>query len=77
MSFSKQIFIIKKSDLSPEVLVDICQSKPKKSINLRSEPKQVSQSPKKKTTLPSKQSSNQTHEKKHNHGDQDKAAEIE
>ena len=42
------------SDLSPEVSADICQTEPKRSINFRSSPKQVSQIPKKKTTSPRK-----------------------
>ena len=48
------------SDLGPEVSANICQSEPKRSINLRSGPKHVSQIPKKKTTSPPKQSCNQT-----------------
>ena len=48
------------SDLGPEVSSDICQSESKKSINLRSGPKQISQIPKKKKTSPPKQSSNPT-----------------
>ena len=44
---------------------------------MRSGPKQVSQIPKKKIAPPPKQLPNQTKEKRQNHGDQDKAAEIE
>ena len=55
---------------------DICQFDPKKYYNLISSPKQITQIPKKKTTPP-KQLSNQTQEKRPNHGDQDKAVEIE
>ena len=63
--------------MGPAVSDNICQSEPKRSINLRSGPKHVSQIPKKKTSSPSKQSCNQTQEKRPNHGDQDKAIEIE
>ena len=47
------------NDLGLEVSADVGKSKPKRSINLRSGPKQVSQLPKKKIAPPPKQSSNQ------------------
>ena len=48
-----------------------------KSYNLRSGRKQVSQVLKKKIYPPTKQLPNQTKERRQNHGDQDKATEIE
>ena len=58
--------------MGPKVLADICQSEPKKSYNLRSGPKEITQIPKKKKDPPPKQLANQTQEKRQNHGDQDK-----
>ena len=66
-----------KSDLSLEVSADICQSEPKKAINLRSGPKQIVQIPKKKIGSPPKQPSNQTREKRVDQGDPDKVVEVE
>ena len=51
--FDANIYQIE-SDLSPEFLADICQSEPKRLINLSSGPKKVSQIPKKKTIYPPK-----------------------
>ena len=39
------------------VITDVCQNELKKIVNLRSGPKQVVQSPKKKVVVPAKQSS--------------------
>ena len=41
-------------DLNLGVTTDIYQSEPKKTLNLRSGPKQVTQNPRKKVVLPSK-----------------------
>ena len=51
-------------DLDLEETTDICQSKPKKIIDLRPGPKQISQIPKRKTVPHPKQSSSQAQEKK-------------
>ena len=53
-----------KNDLGLEVAADICQSKPKRTIDLRSGPEQVAQNPRKKAVLPPKQSCSQTQEKR-------------
>ena len=44
--------------------VDICQTDPKKTLNLRSGPKKVIQNPKKKVILPPKHQSDPVLEKK-------------
>ena len=74
-SFDSHIYQ-EESDVGPEVSAGICQSEPKKYYNMRSGPKHVSQIPKKKIDSPTKKLPNQTRERRQNHGDQDKAAEI-
>ena len=56
--FDENVYKIE-SDLAPQVLAEICQLEPKRSINLRSGPKQVSHIPKKKLVSSPKQSSSQ------------------
>ena len=51
------------NDLGFEVTTEICQSEPKRAIDLRLRPKKVSQNPRKKAVLPPKQSGSQTQEK--------------
>ena len=46
------------------VTTDVCQNELKKTVNLRSGPKQVVQVPKKKATIPAKQSSDPVTEKR-------------
>ena len=52
------------NDLNLEVTADIYQIDPKKTLNLRSGPKQVIQNPRKKVILPPKQQSDPVLEKK-------------
>ena len=69
-----------KNDLNLEVTVvttDTCQTEPKKTLNLRSGPKQVVQNPKKKVVLPPKQQSDPMLEKKQNQDKQKKNVEVE
>ena len=47
-----------------DVIADVCQNEPKKTVNLRSSPKQVVQNPKKKVVVPAKQQSDPVSEKK-------------
>ena len=68
------------NDLNLEVTVvtaDTYQTEPKKTLNLRSGPKQVVQNPKKKVVLPPKQQSDPVLEKKQNQDNQKKTIEIE
>ena len=60
-----------KNDLNLEmtaVTADAYQTEPKKTLNLRSGPKQVVQNPKKKVVVPTKQQSDPVLEKKTNSG---------
>ena len=59
------------------VTADAYQTEPKKTLNLRSGPKQVVQNPKKKVVLPPKQQSDPVLEKKQNQDNQKKNVEIE
>ena len=59
------------------VTVDTYHIEPKKTLNLRSGPKQAVQNPKKKVVLPPKQQSDQVLEKKQNQDKQKKNVEVE
>ena len=59
------------------VTADICQNELKKTVNLRSGPKQVVQIPKKKAVVPPKQSSNPVTEKKQVSEKPKKTTEVE
>ena len=65
------------NDLNIEVIADIYQTDPKKTLNLRSGPKHVVQNPRKKIILPPKQQSNPVLEKKQNQDKQKKVIEVE
>ena len=54
------------NDLGLELIAEICQSEPKRTIDLRLGPKQAAQNPRKKEVLPPKQSCSQTQEKGQN-----------
>ena len=61
----------KENDLNLEVTtitIDTYQTEPKKTLNLRSSPKQVVQNPKKKVVVPTKQQYDPVLEKKKNSG---------
>ena len=75
-SFDSHIYQ-EESHFGPKVSAGIFQSEPQKYYKLRSSPKKVSQIPKKKIDSPTKKLPNQTQERRQNHGDQTKAAEIE
>ena len=64
-------------DLKLEVTSDIYHSKPKKTLNLMSGPKQVVHNPKKKVILPPKQQSNLALEKRQNWDNLEKVIEVE
>ena len=69
-----------KNDLNFEVTdvtVDAYQTEPKKTLNLRSGPKQVVQNPKKKVVLPPKQQSDLVLEKKQSQDKQKKTVEVD
>ena len=72
-----QIFFQTEDDLNLEVTTDIYQFEPKKTLNLRSGPKQVAQNPRKKAILPRKQQSNPTLEKTQNRDNLEKVIEVE
>ena len=59
------------------VTVDVCQNEPKKTLNLRSGPKQVVQNPKNKVVVPAKQQSDPVSEKKQILEKQKKNMEVE
>ena len=59
------------------VTADIYQNEPKKTLNLRSGPKQVVQKPKKKVVVPTKQQSDPVLEKKQIQDKQKKNMEVE
>ena len=68
------------NDLNLEVTVvttDTYQTEPKKTLNLRSGPKQVVQNPKKKVVVPPKQQSDPVLEKKQTQDKQKKNLEVE
>ena len=60
-----------------DVTTDTYQTEPKKTLNLRSGPKQVVQNPKKKVVVPPKQQSNPVLEKKQTQDKQKKNVEVE
>ena len=69
-----------KNDLNLEmtvVTVDVNQTEPKKTLNLRSGSKQVVQNPKKKVVVPTKQQSDPVLEKKQIQDKQKKNVEVE
>src|SRR5713226_8785526 len=59
------------------VTIDVYQNEPKKTLNLRSGPKQVVQNPKKKVVVPTKQHSDHVLEKKQIPEKQKKNMEVE
>ena len=59
------------------VTADVYQNEPKKTLNLRSGPKQVVQNPKKKVVVPTKQQSDPVSEKKQIQDKQKKSMEVE
>ena len=59
------------------ITVDVCQNELKKTVNLRSGPKQLVQIPKKKVVFPTKQQSDPVSEKQHIPEKQKKNMEVE